>query len=71
MNGNCQFIGENLISWERKRQSTIALSTMEAKYISDATCCTQLLWMKHQLKDYHISDNNIPIFFDNTYYLFA
>jgi len=21
--------------------------------------------MKHQLEDYHISENNIPIFFDN------
>ncbi|KAK2436294.1 hypothetical protein QL285_021296 [Trifolium repens] len=28
--GNCQFIGENLISWASKRQATIALSTAEA-----------------------------------------
>lgn len=28
--GNCQFIGENLISWTSKRQATIVLSTTEA-----------------------------------------
>ena len=28
--GNCQFLSENLISWASKRQSTIALSTVEA-----------------------------------------
>jgi hypothetical protein len=47
--GNFQFLGDNLISRATKRQRTIALSTVEAKYISAASCCTQLIWMKHQL----------------------
>ena len=64
--GNCQFLGENLISWASKRQATIALSTAEAEYISAASCCTQLLWMKHQLEDYQITENCIPIYCDNT-----
>jgi len=64
--GNCQFLGENLISWDSKRQVTIVMSTAEAEYISAASCCTQLLWMKHQLKDYHIIANSIPIYCDNT-----
>ena len=63
---NCQFLGENLISWASKRQATIALSTSEAEYISAASCCTQLLWMKHQLEDYQITENCIPIYCDNT-----
>jgi len=53
--GNCQFLGDNLISWASKRQATIAMSTAEAEYISAASCCTQLLWMKHQLEDYQIT----------------
>jgi len=57
-NGNCQFHGENLISW--------ALFTAEAKYIAAASCCTQLLWMKHPLEDYQILENSGPIFCDNT-----
>jgi len=28
--GNCQFLGENLISWTSKRQATIVMSTTEA-----------------------------------------
>jgi len=64
--GNCQFLGENLISWASKRQATIALSTAEAEYISAASCCTQLLSMKHQLEDYQITENCIPIYCDNT-----
>jgi len=40
---NCQFLGENLISLDSKRQATIAMSTTEAEYISAASCCTQLL----------------------------
>jgi len=64
--GNCQFQGENLISWASKGQATIDMSTAEAEYISAASCCTQLLWMTHQLEDYQINANNIPIFCDNT-----
>lgn len=29
--GSCQFLGDNVISWSNKRQSTIALSTAEAE----------------------------------------
>ncbi|MEX5523298.1 Ty1/Copia family ribonuclease HI, partial [Bacillus cereus] len=64
--GNCQFLGSNLVSWASKRQSTIALSTTEAEYISAAICSTQMLWMKHQLEDYQILESNIPIYCDNT-----
>jgi len=64
--GNCQFLGDNLISWASKRQATIVMSTTEAGYISAASCCTQLLWMKHQLEDYQINTNSIPIYCDNT-----
>jgi len=64
--GNCQFLGENLISWASKRQATIVMSTAEAEYISATSCCTQLLWMKHQLEDYQINANSILIYCDNT-----
>jgi len=63
--GNCQFLGENLISWASIRQATIVMSTAEAEYISAASCSTQLLWMKHQLEDYQINANSNPIYCDN------
>jgi len=42
------------------------MSTTKAKYISAGSCCTQLLRMKHQLEDYQINANSIPIYCDNT-----
>ena len=36
------------------------MSTTEGEYISAASCCTQLLWMKHQLEDYHIKLTIFP-----------
>ena len=64
--GSCQLLGENLISWYSKKQSTIALSTTEAEYVAAAGCSTQMLWMKSQLEDYHLYECKIPIFCDNT-----
>ena len=29
-------------------------------------CCSQLLWVKYQLEDYSSTENNIPIYYDNT-----
>lgn len=46
MNGCCFYIGNNLVSWHSKKQNSISLSTVEAKYIATGNRCTQLLWMK-------------------------
>lgn len=64
--GSCHFLGDNLIFWSSKRQSTIALSTTEVEYIAASGCSTQILWMKIQLEDFQIYESNIPIFCDNT-----
>jgi len=49
-----------------KKQGTIALSTEKAKYILAASCCSQLLWIKHQLEDYNLFESKIPILCDIT-----
>ena len=50
---------------DKKKKGTIALSTIEAEYISTARCCSHLLWIKHQLEDYNLFKSNIPILWDN------
>ena len=64
--GTCQFLGQALIGWSCRKQSTIALSTTEAEYVSAASCCSQVLWIKNQMEDYSLRYTNIPIMCDNT-----
>ena len=49
-----------------KKQNTIALSTTKAEYVSAVNCCTQILWIKHQLEDFNLRYTKIPILCDNT-----
>jgi hypothetical protein len=61
------YLGECLVSWLKKKQSSISLSTTEAEYIAATTCCTQVLWMKQTLQDIQVEyDEPILILCDNT-----
>ncbi|KZV46985.1 hypothetical protein F511_15782 [Dorcoceras hygrometricum] len=64
--GTCQFLGDRLISWFSKKQTSIATSTAEAEYLAAGSCCAQILWIQHQLKDYGIDASEAPILCDNT-----
>src|SRR5215210_2956200 len=63
--GGCQFLGERLVSWQCKKQLTVSKSTAEAEYIAASSCCSQVLWIQNQLKDYGFKLKNIPIYTDN------
>ncbi|GJU43379.1 retrotransposon protein, putative, ty1-copia subclass [Tanacetum coccineum] len=39
--GGCQFLGNRLISWQCKKQTVVATSTTEAKYVAAASCYGQ------------------------------
>ncbi|GJV02460.1 uncharacterized mitochondrial protein-like protein [Tanacetum coccineum] len=39
--GGCQFLGSRLISWQCKKQTMVANSTIEAEYVADSSCCGQ------------------------------
>jgi hypothetical protein len=61
------YLGECLVSWLSKKKSSISLSTTKEEYISAATCCTQVLWMKQNLTDIQVEyDEPIPIYCENT-----
>jgi hypothetical protein len=65
--GAAFYLGECLVSWLRKKQSSVSLSTVEVEYIAATTCCTQVLWMKQNLTDIQVEyDEPIPIYCDNT-----
>ncbi|GJR32388.1 hypothetical protein Tco_1108620 [Tanacetum coccineum] len=50
--GGCQFLGCRLISWQCKKQTMVANSTIEAEYVAALSCCGQVLWIQNQLLDY-------------------
>nr|GFA29615.1 copia protein [Tanacetum cinerariifolium] len=50
--GVCTFMGCCLTSWFAKKQTALAISMTEAKYVSARKACQQALWMKQALIDY-------------------
>ncbi|KAI3758803.1 hypothetical protein L6452_06375 [Arctium lappa] len=50
--GHVQFLGDKLVSWASKKQLCVSTSTAEVEYVAAASCCSQVLWMRTQLRDY-------------------
>ncbi|GJV82896.1 hypothetical protein Tco_1522794, partial [Tanacetum coccineum] len=48
-----------------EKKTTLAISTIEAEYVSAGKACKQALWMKQALVDYDIRLDDIPIMCDN------
>jgi hypothetical protein len=48
--GGALFLGESLVAWISKKQSSISLSSTEVEYIAATECCTQVEWMKQTLQ---------------------
>jgi len=64
--GMAHFLGPCLVSWGTKKQHSVALSMAEAEYVAAASCCSQALWIKQQLKDFNVDMELVPILCDNT-----
>ncbi|GKF15860.1 hypothetical protein Tco_0057322 [Tanacetum coccineum] len=64
--GGCQILGGKLVCWSAKKQSSVAMSSAEAKYVAATRCCAQVLYIKSQLADYDVLYDKVPIFCDNT-----
>nr|GFA15937.1 putative ribonuclease H-like domain-containing protein [Tanacetum cinerariifolium] len=60
-----QFLGKRLISWQCKKHTIVANSTIETEYVAAANCCGQVLWIQNQLLNYGFNLMNTKIYIDN------
>ncbi|PKU68003.1 Retrovirus-related Pol polyprotein from transposon TNT 1-94 [Dendrobium catenatum] len=67
ISGYCNFLGTSLISWQVKKQNTIARSSTEAEYRALAMETTEILWLRQLLEDFHTPQpESTTVFCDNT-----
>ncbi|GJZ22795.1 hypothetical protein Tco_0559834 [Tanacetum coccineum] len=59
--GVCTFMGCCLTSWFDKKQTVLAISMIEAEYVSAEKACQQALLMKQALIDYGIRLDDVLI----------
>jgi hypothetical protein len=53
--GYCIFLGDNLVSWSSKRQTTMSRSSAEVGYRAVAHAVAECCWLRQLLEELHIS----------------
>ncbi|PKU76821.1 Retrovirus-related Pol polyprotein from transposon TNT 1-94 [Dendrobium catenatum] len=67
ISGFCNFLGHSPVSWQVKKQSTIARSSTEAEYRALATAASEVLWLRRLLEEFHTTqDSPTTVYCDNT-----
>ena len=52
--GYCVYLGDSLVSWSSKRQTTVSRSSAEAEYRAVANAAAECCWMRNLLRELHV-----------------
>ncbi|GKA70124.1 putative RNA-directed DNA polymerase [Tanacetum coccineum] len=63
----CVFLGDSLVTWKSKKQSTLSKSSAEAEYRSMASATCEVIWLSNLLGDMGVK-NLLPVvmYYDNS-----
>ncbi|XP_022899321.1 uncharacterized protein LOC111412620 [Olea europaea var. sylvestris] len=61
--GFCVFLGDSLISWKAKKQTTVSRSSAEAEYRALASTASELTWLTQLLGDFQTSTKDPTVIF--------
>lgn len=59
----CIFLGDSLISWKTKEQSTIYRSSAEAEYKAMAATTSELVWLQQLLSNFSVKLHDSSLLF--------
>jgi hypothetical protein len=49
-----------------RKQSSVAQSVTKAEYVPTASCCSQIFWIVHTMRDYGVSYMSVPLMCDSS-----
>jgi hypothetical protein len=62
----CHFLRSSFVCWSDRKQSSVAQSTTEAEYAAAASCCSQILWIVHTMRDCGVTYTSVPLMCDSS-----
>ena len=63
VSGFCFFLGDSLVSWRTKKQTTVSRSSSEAEYRALAAATCELQWLTFLLRDMRVQCSRTPVLY--------